>query len=327
MNAPVSHDWVIARAQPHLAGLLDDGEVTRLEQHLAECASCRALLDDESRAAALPEPASPHIPAEILGTWNNSIRTLRGLERAMVRRHLERCAECRRDLQVLGHAAELERVPELEAEEAPAGTREAVDVDPARWRPGVRAGSPASHGAVERRRPHWATWALAGWATAATAAAIVLLLNLRRHEAPSATTPASEPTARIAPMTGAMVTILSDATELRGPARGEAAKPVTVRPDSASGSLVLAVPPQIIPPGDVATVVVQVVAKDETVLMSRTERPEAFRARRIMVLASGQERWRPGVYTLRLRLEPGPAALVREAEVRDFPFEVIAPQR
>src|SRR5262245_39756034 len=99
----------IVRAQ---AGLLSEDEELELRAHLDTCAECAALASSHADAGAEP---GKHLPASLIAEWPRARTALRGLERALVRRHLERCFECRQDLELLGHAPELTIVPELES--------------------------------------------------------------------------------------------------------------------------------------------------------------------------------------------------------------------
>src|SRR5262245_37117375 len=89
----------MVRAQ---AGLLGVGDERELRAHLDACAECAALASSETGPGVEP---GKHLPASLIAEWPRARAALRGLERALVRRHLERCSECRQDLQMLGHAS------------------------------------------------------------------------------------------------------------------------------------------------------------------------------------------------------------------------------
>lgn len=164
------HKWVLRRLAPFWAGLLDDAETSRMESHLEECASCRRAWDAQAAQPPLPADAEVHVPAALFSDWDRQQRTLRGLERAAIRHHLERCDDCRRDLRVLGHEPVLEFVAALE----PAGLMPRASHTTSTRRPETKVLAAA----LERLRRR--SWALGGWAAAATATAAVLLFVLLR---------------------------------------------------------------------------------------------------------------------------------------------------
>jgi len=102
-------------------GLLEEAEEARLREHLASCASCQ-----ESYAALIAErpsgePPGEHIPADLIACWPQTAASLRGIERAAVRSHLEHCAECRQDLELLGYRPALDSETEAALSESRAG--------------------------------------------------------------------------------------------------------------------------------------------------------------------------------------------------------------
>src|SRR5262249_37302541 len=58
--------------------------------------------------------AGRHVAASLVARWPRAQQSLRGLERTLVRRHLERCAECRQDLEALGFEPRLAYVADWE---------------------------------------------------------------------------------------------------------------------------------------------------------------------------------------------------------------------
>src|SRR6516164_11000679 len=84
------------------------------DQHLAVCAVCRAAADAYAEPPA--GAAGTHVPASLIAAWPRAQQGLRGLERTLVRRHLERCAECRQDLQALGFEPRLDFVAAWESD-------------------------------------------------------------------------------------------------------------------------------------------------------------------------------------------------------------------
>src|SRR5262245_28206362 len=116
------HVWAIRMSALRKAGLLDDRAVQRLEEHLSGCDECREFLSAKSEAQVGLPPHEGHIPSDVLGRWDRSENELRGIGRALVRTHLERCESCREELEILGFEPVLEIVPELEVEGASSGT-------------------------------------------------------------------------------------------------------------------------------------------------------------------------------------------------------------
>lgn len=164
------HAWVRHRLAPFWAGLLSDADTSRLERHLDECDDCRSAWDAQAAHPPLPSDADAHVPAALFADWDRQQRTLRGLERAAIRHHLERCEDCRSDLRVLGHEPVLEFVAALEpASLMPSTSRTSPPQKP---EPMVLATT------LERLRLR--SLALGGWAAAATATAAVLLFVLLR---------------------------------------------------------------------------------------------------------------------------------------------------
>ena len=108
------HQWVRHRLAAWRASVLDDAETARVAEHLAACAECRAAAD--AYAEPTPGAAGMHVPASLIAAWPRAQQALRGLERTLVRRHLERCAECRQDLHALGFEPRLEFVAAWESE-------------------------------------------------------------------------------------------------------------------------------------------------------------------------------------------------------------------
>jgi hypothetical protein len=207
-----SHGWVLKRLPALGAGLLDEREETRLRAHLAGCDACRAEWDDIPLTGDdLAEAA--HIPSSVLAQWKTA--ELEGFERDMVGAHLARCAECRHDLELLGHAPELTPVAIPGGDGARPGARST--------RPGPRpraAAAPASGG------QRWVPWAIGSWAVAASVVAVTLALRMPHTEAPGAMSPLGNPssagrTPEAAPSDQApTISRLSPAVRLVSPERG-----------------------------------------------------------------------------------------------------------
>lgn len=157
------HAWTRQRLVPLETGLLDEAEEQRIRGHLDGCAECSErwnILREETPDA----DSGGHIPVQIMARWATASAKLQGLERAMVSRHLERCAECRADLQVLGFE------PTLMA------ARVVADVE----RPRVVA---FDRNRRQQRSRVWGKWGMNLWIP--TAAAAALLLAVTRGPSPS----------------------------------------------------------------------------------------------------------------------------------------------
>jgi hypothetical protein len=160
------HVWALKRMAPFAAGLLNEAEEETLRDHLEICEPCSECLRLVVEAPFEAEDGS-HIPAAIMATWVTASGLLRGLERAMVQRHLERCADCRGDLAVLGFEPVLAPAADLAGAEPRPWADRRKDRERNRWLAG-----------------EWKPWLLGGWATTATAAALALLIL--RNPAPVA---------------------------------------------------------------------------------------------------------------------------------------------
>jgi hypothetical protein len=182
------HLWTTSRAVRIAAKILSEEEMERSERHLAECPTCRAALFPEGEDET-GDPESEHISADVIATWATSSTKLVGFERALVRRHLSRCADCREDLRLLGHEPSLGKVSGLELAETPdwlmpsEGSEpkgeSALDTIPTRTQVGVRA-----------RWKSMGLWTIAGWVVAAVfGAALVLMVKSRNPDAERAERP------------------------------------------------------------------------------------------------------------------------------------------
>lgn len=166
------HRWAMTRFAARRAGLLSDDEERRMAEHLASCEVCGPAWQVELAPAEddpTPWRTDTHIPAGVLATWPRASRSLRGLERTMIREHLNRCETCRQDLELLGYSPSLDIVPALEWTKA--------DV-PAPER--VRSEQPPNVIQVFKLAPRkrdWTRWAFGGWAAIASAAALLLIVN------------------------------------------------------------------------------------------------------------------------------------------------------
>src|SRR5438552_17205126 len=103
----VDHASFRKQALAFRSHLLDDEHERAMLAHLESCAECRLLMEQIDEGATQGADGT-HIPPSVLARWEAARRDLTGLERAMVARHLERCADCRQELELLGHEPHLE---------------------------------------------------------------------------------------------------------------------------------------------------------------------------------------------------------------------------
>jgi hypothetical protein len=117
-----------------------------------------------------------HIPDSILARWDRRHTSLRGLERELVRRHLESCEMCREALVILGHDPVLPRVDSLEANAAVRAALDAASEESFK--------ETTEHGTTAKvvQFPRWSArerW-LGAWGGLATAAAAWLAVSTTR---------------------------------------------------------------------------------------------------------------------------------------------------
>lgn len=166
------HGWVLARLHAQAAGLLDERDEARLLAHLESCDECRAEAGQDQPLDAEELEDARHLPPRLIAQWKST--ALEGLEREMVRAHLARCAECRRDLEMLGHSAELSA-----AASGPAGNGVARAARSDLSGPAHRIAEPATGS-----RRGWVHWAVGAWAVAASWIAVTLALRSPAPETP-----------------------------------------------------------------------------------------------------------------------------------------------
>jgi hypothetical protein len=263
------------------AGLLDEVEEARFRKHLTECAECEKQWRIRTEAQDPDVADGGHIPSAVIARWDRAVKTLRGLERAMVRQHLQRCSQCRQDLEVLGFEPTIEVVPELEMQteirpETSAHFPQEPSLDEA-------AASPLE-GVIKiiqqpRRsgRQGWWSWAFAGWAVVATAAAILLVVG-RETVAPP-----------VGPAGSAALPWVQPASERGAP--GAAGLELTGR----EGMMILAVP---VPPGTPAGkhAVIQVFAPDGKRLTQVLVAGQDLGRRAVMIPLTVPDGFPPGAY-------------------------------
>jgi predicted anti-sigma-YlaC factor YlaD len=293
-----THLWVRHRLPAWRAGVLDDAEAARVDQHLAGCADCRALA--EAYATPPAGTAGTHIPASVVAEWPRAQRTLRGLERALVRRHLERCSECQQDLQALGFEPRLEFAAELESDAAPATPR-------------VRdAHAPAGSGGrvirieTAARRATMRDRALIAWASVASIAAVLLLVaNVRGRLFEGGSSPLFVPGSPVwtraslpqGPFSGLSLRIEAPPRSLSGPSRGSGEGKLNVIPVVGPlSSLALGFKPLNVP--DTSLVTVSLLDAGGDTLYAVSYRQWEFRPKRCLVIDRAQAPLTPGQYAL-----------------------------
>jgi len=291
------HLWARSQWLPRRAGLLSPDEAERVADHLRDCEACRAW---EATAAAPVSPVDEHLPASLLAEWPRARGSLEGLERALVRRHLERCAECRQDLELLGHEPVLAWFAEREyAGTSPqAAARAASD-----WPTPMPSGSFGTIRVVRELGSGWRDRALAVWASLATvAAAIAIVMVVRRPVVEGFPSPLlfslSPPAAGPREPHGApSVRLAPRPRSLSGPVRGGGSGKVTVIPVIGPvPSLALAVRPLDVP--DTSWVQVSLVRGDGDTLLTVRHRQWEFFPRRMLVIDGGDAPLEPGRYAL-----------------------------
>ena len=294
------HLWVRHRLAAWRAGVLDDAETARLDEHLAACAECRAAAD--AFAAPPAGEAGTHVPASLFAEWPRAQRSLRGLERTLVRRHLERCAECRQDLEALGFEPRLELVPEWESD---------ASLAPVSAGPRVREAPGAGSARVVRietaaARPRLRDRALIAWASVASAAAVLLLIaNVRGRVTEGGSKPLFVPGAPVwtrdvlaqGPFSGLSLRIEPPPRSLSGPAKGSGEGKLNVIPVVGPlSTLALGFKPLNVP--DTSLVTVSLLDAGGDTLYAVSYRQWEFRPKRFLVIDRAQAPLTPGEYAL-----------------------------
>ena len=323
------HLWVRQRLAAWRASVLDAADAARVDEHLAACAECRALAD--AFAAPPAGEAGRHVPASLLSEWPRAQRELRGLERMLVRRHLERCAECRQDLEALGFEPWLELVREWESD---------APLEPASRRPGVGpAATPAgaAGGASIIRietapsRARLRDRALMAWASVASAAAVLLLVaNVRGRVTEGGSKPLFVPGAPVwtrdvlaqGPFSGLSLRIEPPPRSLSGPAKGAGEGKLNVIPVVGPlSTLALGFKPLNVP--DTSLVTVSLLDASGDTLYAVSYRQWEFRPKRFLVIDRGETPLTPGQYALVLGSQIAKAGAEIEKTAR-YRFELRA---
>lgn len=328
MEANDRHGWARARLTAWRAGLLSETDAAALARHLEDCEACRRFAEAFDTAGG---EAGAHVAASLVADWPRASASLRGLERALVRHHLERCAECRQDLEALGHAPKLEWVEALETW-ADLSKVAAEGVAPA-----VAASTTTTAAASEtvrvvrfetvRERVAARPRGLVAWASFATAAALVAIVfdvHGRLVEALSkpivGTNPpiwASASTNLSRGFAGLSLRIAPRPLSLWGPARGEGEGKLNVIPIVGPvRNLALGFKPLNVP--DTSMVTVSLLGAAGDTLFAVRYRQWEFEPRRMLLIDRHDAPLAPGQYALVLAslIDAGGAPSVRSSRYR-----------
>src|SRR5262252_7834057 len=336
------HHWVRHRLAAWRASVLDDAEAARVDAHLATCAECRAIAD---AYATLPAgEAGTHVPASLIAGWPRAQQTLRGLERALVRRHLERCSECRQDLEALGFEPRLEYVAAWEVEIAPqtappAAAPPAPRADTAEPRVRDASAPPGGSARIVRieaasSRPRLRDRALMAWASVASVAAVLLLVaNIRGRQTEGGSKPLFVPGAPVwtrevlakGPFSGLSLRIEPPPRSLSGPAKGSGEAKLNVIPVVGPlSTLALGFKPLNVP--DTSLVTVSLLDAGGDTLYAVSYRQWEFRPKRFLVIERPDRALAPGQYALVLGSQIAKAGEEIERTAR-YRFELRAKEQ
>lgn len=319
------HNWVRRRLVAWRASVLEDAEAARVAEHLAACPECRAAADAYAEPPA--GAAGTHVPASLIAAWPRAQQELRGLERTLVRRHIERCAECRQDLEALGFEPRLEFVAAWESEASlepvapPVRTVEASAASPGTARV-VRIETASARARMRDR-------ALIAWASVASAAAVLLLVaNLRGRVTEGGSKPLFVPGAPVwtrdmlaqGPFSGLSLRIEPPVRSLSGPAKGAGEGKLNVIPVVGPlSSLALGFKPLNVP--DTSLVTVSLLDAGGDTLYAVSYRQWEFRPKRFLVIDRAQAPFTPGEYALVLGSQIAKAGAEIEKTAR-YRFEL-----
>jgi len=254
------------------------------------------------------------------------------MERTLVRRHLERCIECRQDLEALGFEPRLAVVSELETDAAIApaapGPRVREPLGPTVGGARIVRIETASAGARLRDR------ALIAWASVASAAAVLLLVaNLGGRVTEGGSKPLFVPGAPVwtrdviekGPFSGVSLRIEPPVRSLSGPARGTGEAKLNVIPVVGPlSSLALGFKPLNVP--DTSLVTVSLLDSQGDTLYAVSYRQWEFRPKRFLVIDRGQAELTPGQYALVLGSQIAKAGEEIERTAR-YRFELRAKEQ
>jgi hypothetical protein len=321
------HHWVRRRLAAWRASVLDDAEAARVNEHLAACAECRAAAETYAEPPA--GAAGTHVPASLIAAWPRAQQSLRGLERTLVRRHLERCAECRQDLSTLGFEPRLEFVAAWESE----ASLESVAASPHMGQAPASSLEPPRVVRIETAqvRARLRDRALIAWASVASAAAVLLLVaNLRGRVTEGGSKPLFVPGAPVwtrdmlaqGPFSGLSLRIEPPVRSLSGPAKGTGLAKLNVIPVVGPlSSLALGFKPLNVP--DTSLVTVSLMDAGGDTLYAVSYRQWEFRPKRFLVIDRARAPLTPGEYALVLGSQIAKAGAEIEKTAR-YRFELKA---
>ncbi len=165
MNQPSPH-LCEATLAALAAGLLPDDARVDARGHLQACAGCTERWTNSLAGREAEGADERHLPAAMIARWDRARAHLRGVERELVRQHLERCAACRDELLVVGHAHPVSDLVDSAIWAAPGA-------------PGASSGGPADrparHRAAGDRSVRWSLPGVAGGLALAAVLVFALL--------------------------------------------------------------------------------------------------------------------------------------------------------
>lgn len=311
-----AHRWVRTRLDAHATGLLDEREMSRFQAHLDECDLCRRAVAAHAEGTTMSRPADAHIPASLLSRWDRARERLRGIERRLVREHLEGCPVCRQDLGAIGFEPVLARDLALEGGpadalapapplEAPTTTVIRLDIR----RPG--------------RRERLIQWALGGVGGAlATVAAIMLVVPNLMHVTPAAHGPAVTPAPEAAPASAQPVdrytlVLVPEARTLRGGLRGSAGPAETViRASDSTRFVPFRLPELYVSARTPIEIEIQGPA-GLSILTARFKMEELIGTTSLM-LGRSQDPLAPGTYVIVVKAGPDPEEAESRVQVQQY---------
>jgi len=157
--------------------LLKPDSTERVDEHLAECESCRQLAGAMTSSDPKGDDRGEHIPAFGLARWDRWSRDLTGLSRSLVLEHLQRCEQCRSQLVTLGYRAELPLLEGAESTHSPDAA--------------TRAAPPRSVPIRSARKYAWPAWGALAAAAGVAIVAYIVLHHPSSTSVPVAVTPSA----------------------------------------------------------------------------------------------------------------------------------------
>ena len=114
-------EWFQKRLVPFAAGLLDESEEARFRSLMNDDAACAELYALFGEGGLEQKDDAYHLPPDMIARWEVAKQELQGFEREMVVKHLERCDDCRADIELLGFSPLLDAQAAPEQQAAPDG--------------------------------------------------------------------------------------------------------------------------------------------------------------------------------------------------------------